>query len=934
MPSRKLEVEIVGDASSLQRALGSAGKSTSTLSRGFASLAKAGVLVGAALGGAAAIGIKRSIDAASDLTEQVNKANVVFRGSQEQVLKWSKGLETSFGLSQRAALEAAGTFGNMLVPMGFARKEAAAMSEQMVELAGDMASFNNASPEETLLAIRAGLAGETEPLRRFGVFLSAARVEQEALIETGKKSTKQLTEQEKATARYNLILKDTADTQGDFARSAGGSVANQVRILKAQFEDLAASLGQVFLPIALGVLKFLNQRLVPALTAVAGGVGDFIDKLRTGLSRAPTFSARLNVVFSNVQELAGKFVGGVIDAVERLLPQKPIVFNPRLEARGIASGGGGVDWDAVAADVVAAFSFALQKSTDMAKAIAETINNAFAQIDWNAAGKQIAPGFVTMVGTAIATALDPAFWIKNWELALSLAAVAFRVKIFEFAGKAAAAMGPAMLGVLSRISPSFAAAFGRLIDDAGRVALAAFRDVERRLFSLAQQVFGRLTRVAVFTIKVLGVAAAINAIQDFARAAIQKLKEFLDWLSRLPATVAADAAAIGRAIADGIISGIGDLGSRLLSKIKGAWDWAKSQVKGFLHIGSPSRVAADEIGVPLGEGIVVGVGEGMVKLPEKMRDKIQDALDAAKDAITNAQGTFASAFDALASAALSAFDKVSSEFETRTERKIRQQDERRASQERNRALAEANAAVRKARQEVAGLTQKEDESPEDFATRIREAQAAVTAALQQQADAEFAIRRAADEKKAAQERQQYEASRERQRVAFERQLETLQNQLERGRISAQQFRQRVLELFEKFDIPFRNAGRLLGASLSAGLYDSFQDAAKAARNLIETIAEELRKVRFVVSVSVQGGQGVERRQHGGPVTRGTPYLVGEKGPELFVPNISGGIVPQLAGGGGAMAEIHSHLYLDGKQFTEVVRREMLRFEKRNGTSAV
>src|SRR4029453_18742362 len=99
----------------------------------------------------------------------------------KDILAWSKTSATSMGTSQRAALEATGTFGNMLVPMGVARDRAAQMSKRMVTLGADMASFNNASPEETLDAIRAGLAGETEPLRRFGVFLSEARIQQEAL---------------------------------------------------------------------------------------------------------------------------------------------------------------------------------------------------------------------------------------------------------------------------------------------------------------------------------------------------------------------------------------------------------------------------------------------------------------------------------------------------------------------------------------------------------------------------------------------------------------------------------------------------------------------------------------------------------------------------------------------------------------------------------
>jgi hypothetical protein len=135
----------------------------------------------------------------------------------------------------------------MLVPMGFAREKAADMSVTMVQLASDMASFNNASPEETLDALRAGLAGESEPLRRFGVFLSDVTVKQEALnlgLYTGKGN---LDAAGKAAATYSLILKQTKDAQGDFARTGDG-LANQQRKLSALIRDTNASVGEALLP--------------------------------------------------------------------------------------------------------------------------------------------------------------------------------------------------------------------------------------------------------------------------------------------------------------------------------------------------------------------------------------------------------------------------------------------------------------------------------------------------------------------------------------------------------------------------------------------------------------------------------------------------------------------------------------------------------------
>ena len=196
---------------------------------------------------AIAVGSKKAISAASDLNEQANKTEVVFGKSGKSVVKWSKGLAESFGLSSTAALEAASQFGNMLVPMGYGREEAAKYSKTMVQLAGDMASFNNASPEETLAAIQSGLAGQSEPLRKYGVFLDQARIKEQALkmgLYSGKGAMDAHT---KSAATMAIILKDTADTQGDFARTSS-SAANQQRIQAAETENLSAALGQGLLP--------------------------------------------------------------------------------------------------------------------------------------------------------------------------------------------------------------------------------------------------------------------------------------------------------------------------------------------------------------------------------------------------------------------------------------------------------------------------------------------------------------------------------------------------------------------------------------------------------------------------------------------------------------------------------------------------------------
>ena len=253
--------QAVRELGTLNNALGG----SMTKSQKFAAgLKKAAVPATIALG-AIAVGAKKAIGAASDLNEQANKASVVFGASGRSIVAWSKTLASSFGLSSRAALEAAGVFGNMLVPMGFSRKEAAAMSKTMVELAGDMASFNNASPEETLAALRSGLAGESEPLRKFGVFLSDARLKQEALKQGLYSGKGALDAHAKAAATMALIMRDTADAQGDFARTSD-SAANQSRIQAAETENLSAALGQGLLP-----YYQAGQKLLISLTKATAG---------------------------------------------------------------------------------------------------------------------------------------------------------------------------------------------------------------------------------------------------------------------------------------------------------------------------------------------------------------------------------------------------------------------------------------------------------------------------------------------------------------------------------------------------------------------------------------------------------------------------------------------------------------------------------------
>jgi len=216
------------------------------------------------MGGAVMAASYGMVQAASDLEEAQNKVGVIFGESGDAILAWSEDSAKAMGMSRRMALEAAGGFGVLFDSMEPAK--AAEMSQEMVGLAADIASINNLNPEEALTALRAGLVGETEPLRRVGILLNAAAVEAKAMEMGLADANGEVSEAAKVKARYALIMEQSTKQQGDFARTAEGA-ANQERILKAQLEDTAAVAG--------GALKDSYTSLLAALSPVLEATAEF-----------------------------------------------------------------------------------------------------------------------------------------------------------------------------------------------------------------------------------------------------------------------------------------------------------------------------------------------------------------------------------------------------------------------------------------------------------------------------------------------------------------------------------------------------------------------------------------------------------------------------------------------------------------------------------
>ncbi|NIR31650.1 MAG: hypothetical protein GWN84_20530 [Gammaproteobacteria bacterium] len=187
---------------------------------------------------------------ASDARETMNLVRESFGANAADVEAWSTTVAREVGRSEFLMREMAGTLGALLNPLLEQNTEAAAeMSTQLSTLAVDLASFFNKSEQEALIALRAGLSGETEPLKRFGVILTEVGLQEQARREGLTKSVQTMGVAEKTALRFRTIMHQTAAAQGDAARTAN-EFANAQRAAADGLRDVATRIGERLLPLA------------------------------------------------------------------------------------------------------------------------------------------------------------------------------------------------------------------------------------------------------------------------------------------------------------------------------------------------------------------------------------------------------------------------------------------------------------------------------------------------------------------------------------------------------------------------------------------------------------------------------------------------------------------------------------------------------------
>lgn len=509
-----------------------------------------------------------SVSAASDLNETLSKTDVLFGDVSDTIKEWSQTTATAFGQSQQQALDAATTFAVFGQAAGVTGDELVDFSTSLSELASDLASFGNTTPEQAIEAIGAALRGESEPLRAYGVLLSDATIKARALsmglvnaevdalalsrateavekaqraynesvakfgessIEASDASrdmeqaglalekvlggqVEELTAQQRLLATQAEIFAQTTAAQGDFARTSGG-LANQQRILDAQMQDLSTTIGSMFLPAWLAIVTavntFVQATLPPLQNAIEGQI-------------VPAFSA----------------FGAVLASV----------FGPAIAVISdvLAGFGQGIMTDAV--EPLNFFNGWIGRNMPRIQQIVSTVLGAIASF-WEAHGQTIVDVVDTYLG-----------WVfNNFEFILRTL-----LNVVEF--------------VLSVLTGDF--------ENAGLVLRAIIGDWK------------------------LWITSGIQGIVD----TVVSIWTETDW------------GAVGSAIIQGIGNGILAMMSwitNLASTVSGA---VVDSFKSLLGISSPSKVAAEEIGMPFAEGISQGMRQAMSAVNQTVSGVVGDMM--------------------------------------------------------------------------------------------------------------------------------------------------------------------------------------------------------------------------------------------------------------------------------------------------------------------
>jgi hypothetical protein len=259
---------------------------------------------------------------AADLEQTVGATEKIFGESAGAILDWSEDAAGAFGMTQDQALTSVNNFNAMFKQLNAGQDVVTDMSQAFVGLSADLSAMWGGSSLDASQRLTSALRGNYEGLDQYNINLTEAMVSQEAMNVALADGREEITEADKVQARYNLIMEQTTDAQGQFAAEAG-TASGALAIFRAEAGNAAAGIGRLLLPIGTKAAKMLTdlvkridgltdtqKKWVLGIAAVVAGIGPLMTGLGFLVSNITTLGAVIGFLLSPIGLLVA--AGGVL----------------------------------------------------------------------------------------------------------------------------------------------------------------------------------------------------------------------------------------------------------------------------------------------------------------------------------------------------------------------------------------------------------------------------------------------------------------------------------------------------------------------------------------------------------------------------------------------------------------------------------------------
>lgn len=277
------------------------------------------------------------VNQTSQYIQKMNQFKTIMGDSAKEAQGFIDKAERILGLDPEQMMGSLSSFQTLTRGFGIASDDAYKMSKNLTQLAADMSSFTGESMDLALQRIKSGISGEIEPMRKWGIALDQATLQETAYALGINKRVAEMTRAQKTELAYYQIMHATQYAQGNMARTML-TPANAIRILQTEFKQLARAIGSVFIPIAL--------KIIPVIRAITQVLTELARKL------AALFGFKISdydFSASTVQDIGASFgdlednVNGTTKALKKMLMPFDELNNVNFDTGGGSGGGiGGI----------------------------------------------------------------------------------------------------------------------------------------------------------------------------------------------------------------------------------------------------------------------------------------------------------------------------------------------------------------------------------------------------------------------------------------------------------------------------------------------------------------------------------------------------------------------------------------------------------------